>query len=227
MDIAPVLSVRGAVSLITKPVQQSGGNKHMIPAQVIDVIRKETPLAGAPPIIHMQAVVYAESLRQALVIWVGEFEGLAIMRALSKEETPRPMTQVFMARLLEAAGAVLERVEITTLQEDVYYAKVLVRVGAVTREVDARPSDALTLALEMNAPLFVDEHLMEKQGIAIPEGVVPSGQGVAAINAWFEQIKPVYAAHFDRLKAGKSDQERHGALTQDLQAAIAQAFRQE
>lgn len=211
---------------VASPIKQSGGNNPMIPAQVVDVIRKETPLDGAPSIVHMQAVVYAETLRRALVIWVGEFEGYAIMRALNKEETPRPMTQVFMARLLEASGAVLERIAIIALQENIYYARAFVRVGDVVREVDARPSDALALALEMNAPLFVDEQVLEKQGVAVPEGHLPSRGGVAGIKAWFDQLKPVYESHFEGLKVGKSEQELSEALTQDVRDAIAQAFRQ-
>lgn len=195
----------------------------MIPIQVVDVIRKETSVEGAPPMVHMQTVLYDKVSHRALVIWVGEFEGFAIMRALTKEETPRPMTQTFIARLLTAADAQLERVEISTIKEDVYFATAFLHIGDETRMVDARPSDAIALALEMGAPLLIDETIIQENGLLIPEEHTPIGGGIASIKTWVDGLKPVYDAWIANIQ-NKSAQEKATELEAEITEVVTKAF---
>jgi hypothetical protein len=101
-----------------------------------------------------------------LPIWVGPSEGDALALHLGGESAPRPLTADLMARLLEAAGARVERVAVHSLREKTFYATVTLRVGVSAQEIDARPSDALNLAARVGAPMFVDRELMESSGIA-------------------------------------------------------------
>lgn len=82
--------------------------------------------------------------------------------------TPRPMTHDLMARLLEAADAQLERVHVASLREEVFYAVVKLRRGDEGREVDARPSDAIALALRTRAPIYATDEVLYKAGKPAP-----------------------------------------------------------
>jgi uncharacterized protein len=75
---------------------------------------------------------------------------------------PRPMTSDLLAKVLEAAGASVERVAVNSLREETFYATIVLTTGSGTKEVDARPSDALNLALRVDAPIYVADDVMEK-----------------------------------------------------------------
>ena len=95
-----------------------------------------------------------------LPIWIGAFEGDALALHRGGESLPRPMTPDLMARLLEAAGAQVESVRISSLREKTFYATI--RIAG--HDVDARPSDALNLAVRVGAPIFVEDAVMEQAG---------------------------------------------------------------
>jgi RNA polymerase sigma factor (sigma-70 family) len=94
-----------------------------------------------------------------LPMWIGPAEASALALALESAETPRPFTYKLAAGLVEAAGSAIAEVRITTLISQVFYAAVIVRGPGGTREVDARPSDAVNLALVTGAPIRVDSDL--------------------------------------------------------------------
>jgi bifunctional DNase/RNase len=97
---------------------------------------------------------------QRLPIWVGPFEATALALTLEAVETPRPLTYQLAIGLLTAAGAQAAETRITRLDNDgTFYAVVIVDGPAGRREVDARPSDAVTLATMVNAPIRVDARL--------------------------------------------------------------------
>jgi len=94
-----------------------------------------------------------------LPIWIGPAEAVALAMTLEAEQTPRPFTYKLAAGLVEAAGASVAEVRITRLLAPVFYASVLVRGPAGVREVDARPSDAINLALATGAPIRINPEL--------------------------------------------------------------------
>lgn len=106
---------------------------------------------------------------RVLPIWVGPPEGDALALQLGGESMPRPMTADLMARLIETAGARIERVAVNSLRDKTFYATISVRTAEGTTEVDARPSDALNLAVRVGAPIFVEREVMEQSGIAAAE----------------------------------------------------------
>jgi bifunctional DNase/RNase len=112
-----------------------------------------------------------------LPMWVGRFEASALALQLRAVSTRRPMTHDLTARLLEVVGARVEQVTVTSLHENTFYATIGVRVGGRVHDVDARPSDAITLALRMNAPILVAPELFAHARVSFltPEGGPPEG----------------------------------------------------
>jgi RNA polymerase sigma factor (sigma-70 family) len=157
----------------------------MVKVTIADVVKREQPgeQAGHPR-THYVIVLADEAGRRALPIWVGPWEGTALAIGLREFPVPRPLTFTFMARLLEAAGAKLEKVHIHALKENTFYAVAQLRCGDKAQEVDARPSDAIALAVLTGSPIFVAEEVLERVGIDIPAkiGETPQlGKGIADI----------------------------------------------
>lgn len=100
--------------------------------------------------------------KRTLTIVIGYTEVQAIDRLVKTARPPRPLTHELMVTLLEATGARLEKVSITELREGTYYALMrLARADGGTAEVDARPSDALALAVAVGAPIEVAEAVLD------------------------------------------------------------------
>ena len=114
-------------------------------------------------------ILQDEPGRNALVIWIGRAEAYVLAAGLTQTALPRPMTAQLTANLLQATGTLVEEVRIEALKNEVYYAIVKIRNGDNIQEVDARPSDALTLAVLMNAPIYATEQVVQQVGIPIPE----------------------------------------------------------
>jgi RNA polymerase sigma factor (sigma-70 family) len=104
-----------------------------------------------------------------LPIWVGRFEGDAIAIGLVRAEARRPLTHAFAAQLLTAAGGQVREVRIERLVDETYYAQVVVKAQSVDKVVDARPSDAIALALETGAPIRVSHEVMQQAGLTRQE----------------------------------------------------------
>jgi len=102
---------------------------------------------------------------RVLPIWVGPPEGDALAFRLTGEATPRPMTSDLMAELVRVAGARVERVVVTSLREKTFYAVIVLAVDGRVDEVDARPSDALNLAVRLGAPIFVADDVLEQSAM--------------------------------------------------------------
>jgi uncharacterized protein len=99
-----------------------------------------------------------------LPIWIGQFEAEAIAMFLQEVEAVRPMTHDLLKNLIHGLGAVLERVEIHDLRDDVFYARLMIRSGDQSIEVDSRPSDGIALAIRVHAPIFIAEAVMDRAG---------------------------------------------------------------
>jgi RNA polymerase sigma factor (sigma-70 family) len=102
---------------------------------------------------------------RVLPIWIGSFEGDALALELGGEAMARPLTADLMVRLLQAAGAGVERVTITSLRDNTFYAVITVAGAGGTEDVDARPSDALNLATRVGSPIFVEESVLVEAGV--------------------------------------------------------------
>ena len=114
-----------------------------------------------------------------LPIWIGQFEAEAIAMFLQEVEPARPMTHDLLKSVLGGLGATLERLEIHDLQDDVFYARLIIRSGSQQIEVDSRPSDGIALAVRAHAAIFVSEDVMQRAG-AVPEADIREKGGEAA-----------------------------------------------
>ena len=146
--------------------------RQMIEVDVRDVVvRVAANGDGNEPSLAMpnRIVLLAEKEGSRLLpMWIGAPEGDALaLHHVRASPTPRPMTFDLVARLLEASGARIERVVVSSLRENVFYAALHVAGsdGAV-QEIDARPSDGINLAVRVGAPIFVDEEVLETAGFA-------------------------------------------------------------
>lgn len=109
-----------------------------------------------------------ESDRQ-LVIWIGHAEADSITLKLQGHEVPRPMTHDLLNNLIRELGGTLEYIHIHDLREDTYYAALVVDQNGKRREIDARPSDSIALAIRAQVPIFVTDSIMDKAAIAPTE----------------------------------------------------------
>lgn len=199
------------------------GEDMMMPVTLVDVVMRETTWSGAP-VKNYVLVLMSEEKRRAFTIWVGEYEGLAIAYKLNGYHASRPMTQTFMSRLIEASGATLERVTINQLKDDVYYATAYLNIDGVTKEIDARPSDAIGLALYMDAPLFVSEQVLELAGFDIPNELQANGRGRAAIQSMLEAETERLQKIQHEKTANKTEEQQHTSLERDAKDIIESVF---
>ncbi len=114
-------------------------------------------------------ILQDESGRKALMIWIGLAEAFVLAAGLTKASLPRPMTAQLTVNLLQATGTHVEEIRIEAIKNEIYYAIVKIRNGDNVQEIDARPSDALTLAVFTDAPIYATEQVLQQVGIAIPE----------------------------------------------------------
>jgi uncharacterized protein len=105
----------------------------------------------------------------SLSIWVGLPDAIAIAQPLAAVVPPRPMTHDLIARLVEVSASRVEKIAVTKLHDRTFYATLWVRVGGRVHEVDARPSDALSLALRVQVPIFVAVDLFEQQSQSLEQ----------------------------------------------------------
>lgn len=126
----------------------------------VDVGVAEVRRSDTDPPLHVM-VLAERGGRRLLPIWIGPAEAAALALNLESRETPRPLAYQMAARILHAAGSRVAEVRITGLTETVFYATVVVDGPAGPQDVDARPSDAVNLALVAGSPLRVDAALLD------------------------------------------------------------------
>ncbi len=102
-----------------------------------------------------------------LPIWIGTPEATAIALALEGIETARPLTHDLMKTMLDALGAEIERVDVTSLDEGTFYADLVIESEGEELTISARPSDAIALATRSGAPVFASKALLDEAGIEI------------------------------------------------------------
>jgi bifunctional DNase/RNase len=105
--------------------------------------------------------------RRALPIYIGQEQARAIMGALENQKPARPLTHDLIVNLLETWNMTLEKVIIHSLQKDTFYAALIVQQGDVKKEIDARPSDAIAIALRTNTPIWVMEEVIADASIPV------------------------------------------------------------
>ena len=114
------------------------------------------------PITNMPIIILRDQEGQRILpIWVGVFEANAIALQIENVQTPRPMTHDLLKNIIDDLSAQVERIVVTELKENTFYALIHLRKNGHSIEVDARPSDAIALALRTRSPIFVEEAVIQ------------------------------------------------------------------
>jgi uncharacterized protein len=138
------------------------------------------------PITNMPIIVLREVEGQrVLPIWVGVFEANAIALQVENVQTPRPMTHDLLKTVIDKLGGHVERIVVCELKENTFYATLHVLSGKGLLEVDARPSDAIALALRSGARIFVDEAVIQgARSVEMSSETVDVGR----LQKWLENL---------------------------------------
>jgi RNA polymerase sigma factor (sigma-70 family) len=192
---------------------QAKRRKKMVKVTIADVIKVEKKDGQEQATENCIIVLHDEAGKRLMPIWIGAFEAESIAAGLGDLATPRPMTHNFYSGLLQSIDARVEEVRVVSLKKGTFYAIVRMRCGKKTNEIDARPSDAIALAVLNDSPIFVDEGVLEAAGIKIPEKVKelsPTRRGLEKIIKAMEERMRLYKVQADQqLKKyqGKSKEE--------------------
>jgi RNA polymerase sigma factor (sigma-70 family) len=190
------------------------GRKTMVEVSIMDVIKQEQRDSEGKPYVMYVVVLVDRKVEHALPIWVGVIEGQSIAQGIAKYSLPRPMTLDLTAKLMEAAGVMVEHVRVESLKESTFYGVIRLRGTKGAQEVDARPSDALALAVRLGCPIFASEAVFSQASIAIPPGTSKDGVGIRSVLKEIEQFKQRWTA-MSKFGAA-SAKEAHEQLLNDL-----------
>jgi bifunctional DNase/RNase len=139
--------------------------------------------ASKTPIV----VLHDTSENIFLPIWIGVFEANAIALRIEGVEPPRPMTHDLLHSSLEMLGARVEKVTISELRENTFYAVISLTGGQGTHSIDSRPSDAIALALRAEAPIFAMRSVLNSAQAADFSSRVHEEE---RLKQWLEEAQP-------------------------------------
>ena len=140
------------------------------------------------PITNMPIVILRdEGGEYVLPIWVGIFEANAIALQIENVTTPRPMTHDLLRNLISDLNGTVEKIVVCDLKENTFYALIHVRVRGETVAVDARPSDAIALALRVSAPIYVEDVVVRN---AKNLDFAPDKADSERLAKWLENLDP-------------------------------------
>lgn len=116
---------------------------------------------------HRVVILKEVTGERHLPIWIGAYEAEAIAMELQGVTSARPLPYDLMKAIIGDLGGTVERIVVSDLSQDVFYARIVVQTDRGTVEIDSRPSDAIALAVRVGVPILVDESVMEKAGVTL------------------------------------------------------------
>ncbi len=154
-----------------------------------DVLEIEVQIRGLmlDPVTNMPIVILKDVAGDSVLpIWVGVFEANAIALELEKTATPRPMTHDLLRNIALGLGGAVTRVVVSDLRDDTFFATIWMLQDGQAITVDARPSDALALALRWDCPIFVARKVLRERG----QAASAAGTDVSAdeLRRWLENL---------------------------------------
>jgi bifunctional DNase/RNase len=144
-------------------------------------------VVGKQPIVLLKTA----DGKRFLPIWIGAAEAQAIMSRLQGAETVRPMTHDLLTAVVDALGGTVVRIAVTELRDNTFYARIVLRANGDEHEIDSRPSDAIALAVRVNAPIFAADEVIAESSIEF-EGEAPESddQVVDEFREFLDQVRP-------------------------------------
>jgi len=140
------------------------------------------------PITNMPIVILRDKEgNRVLPIWVGVFEANAIALQIENVSTPRPMTHDLLKNVISDLRGRIERIVVSDLKENTFFALIYLNVNGEVMAIDARPSDAIALALRARAPIFVEEKVIDQ---AKTVDITPDKGETERLQKWLESLDP-------------------------------------
>jgi bifunctional DNase/RNase len=144
-------------------------------------------MVGKQPIVLLKTA----DGRRFLPIWIGAPEATAILAKLQNTETPRPMTHDLLRTIVEEMGATVVRIAVTELRDNTFYARIVLTRNGDELEIDSRPSDAIALAVRVNAPIFAADEVIAESAIEFEGEPAGDEQNVVEeFREFLESVKP-------------------------------------
>lgn len=139
--------------------------------------------------------------RKALPIWIGSAEASAIIRCIEGLVVQRPMTHDLIENIIEKVGYTLTKIEINNVEKETYFATLYLTKDEETIEIDARPSDAIAVAMRANAPIFVTANVLMNGAVSTDSA--KDAEEAAEFKDFIQNIKP---SDFEKLMKGKHEE---------------------
>ena len=143
-------------------------------------------MVGKQPIVLLKTT----DDNRFLPIWIGHPEAAAILMKLQGADTPRPMTHDLMVDMLDQVESKCERISITELRDNTFYASITLSSNGSEVEIDSRPSDALAIAVRLGVPIFVAEDVIDESSIEFDQGEEDNEQVVEKFKDFLDDISP-------------------------------------
>ncbi len=167
---------------------------------------------------YQRVVILREKMADRyLPIWIGPTEADAIAVKLQGGSVPRPLTHDLLQSIIDVLGASVHSIIVNELKNDTFYAKINLDVDGAQMEIDSRPSDALALAVRTEAPIYVEESVLDKAGILLDketgkpifedgermdkEGKKVSDEELKKLSAFHDFINELDLDDFDKRKS--------------------------
>ncbi len=178
-----------AVALLISLVLTATCKETLPPFIEMDVKGVRLDAIGHSPVVFLAD----KEERKVLPIWIGLLEANAIDKELKNTTSPRPMTHDLLHSILTQVQVKVKEVRIVALKDNTYYATLFLESNKGIIEVDARPSDAVILALKSKIPILVAAKILDEQGIAVTE---KSAHG-ERYGIRIQELTPALASHFN------------------------------
>ena len=148
------------------------------------------------PVSNMPIIVLKDDGGSSVLpIWVGIFEANAIAMQLENIASPRPMTHDLLKNVIDGLQCRIDRVTITDLKDNTFFALIhLSRNGGEGLDIDARPSDAMALAMRADAPIFVDSQVLQKSS---DPGATGESEQTERLRRWLETVDPEELGNYE------------------------------
>jgi bifunctional DNase/RNase len=149
-----------AESTVTRPTEAVAEKQELIRVTVYQLV--------VDPLSRQPVVTLADpGEKRVLFIWIGLAEARAIDSEIEGVEHPRPLTHDLLEKIIQTSNGTIRHIVITHSRDNIYYATIVLQRGEKLVEIDARPSDALVMALKFNAPIYVSRDLFEKVSLPL------------------------------------------------------------
>ena len=177
------------VALFTALVLIAIGKEAHPPFVEMQVKGVRLDAVGSSPVV----LLADKEEKKALPIWIGLLEANAIDKELRNDASPRPMTHDLLYSILTQAHVKVKEVRIVDIKNNTYYATLFLIINKGTVEVDARPSDAIVIALKSKTPIFVSSKILDEHGIALAKKSTLSERFGIRI----QELTPALASYFN------------------------------